>query len=390
MNSLHTGYWLGLAMFFMAPLAVYAPKGMVILLGFVALAILVRFFKENSYLKPLKSPFSMVVLGLFFWCILSTSWALDGIASLRLAGTLGLLGIAAVTLTVACSALKEKERQIAQRAMFLGTGLGIALLLFELIGDLPINRMLRIESEGLRPTILNSALSVSAIMVWPSLLIAYRSKNPMAALILLLLVIMALVLGEGNSARVAFLLAAITALVAFHWPLITKMTLIITAVLGILAAPLLPSSILAPKNWEKVLSGVRDSAIHRLHIWNFSAERISEKPLFGWGLNASRIIPGGDREVIKDGASMQLHPHNAALQIWLELGVPGALALVALISMALAGRQHLPNSTSAASLATTVAAFTVALLSFGIWQHWWLSTLILSAIAVRIASEEPI
>jgi len=57
----------------------------------------------------------------------------------------------------------------------------------------------------------------------------------------------------------------------------------------------------------------------RLEIWSYAANRALEKPMLGWGYEASRefmpIIP--------------IHPHNMSLQAWLELGLPGLLLLAA-------------------------------------------------------------
>ena len=52
----------------------------------------------------------------------------------------------------------------------------------------------------------------------------------------------------------------------------------------------------------------------RLEIWRFVSGLVENKPLFGWGLDSSRVFPG----------LIPLHPHNAAVQIWFELGAVGA------------------------------------------------------------------
>src|SRR5207302_8324015 len=72
------------------------------------------------------------------------------------------------------------------------------------------------------------------------------------------------------------------------------------------------------------------SAGHRLLIWSFTGEHIAERPLLGWGLDSSRAIPGGNSEIRPGQNWLSLHPHDAALQVWLELGMPGAV-LVALL-----------------------------------------------------------
>jgi hypothetical protein len=85
------------------------------------------------------------------------------------------------------------------------------------------------------------------------------------------------------------------------------------------------------------------SAIHRLANWRFAAERIGDRPLLGWGMDASRALPGG-KSLIND-----LYP---------------------------GGDDQQPCASLAAPCATTRRS---SGLSFGIWQARWLSTLWLGA-----------
>ncbi len=388
MSRLYAGHWLGLAMFLIAPLAVVAPKGEVVLLAFVALPLLACTISRSSYKNWIRSPIAVVLLLLLLWGAASAGWALDSTAALQRAGTLALLALAVLVVFTATDYLLAEERRIVRMSIVLGLILGCSLLVIELTMGLPFNSALRDSTDWIKPTILNGALSVAAILAWPAALILRQNKGPVPAIILLLAVIVVLVLGEGNSARLAFGLAALTAALTLYWPAIASRAVIVVSVAGILAAPLLPGTLLTPERWSEALLQTTDSVIHRLHIWHFSAERIAEKPVVGWGLDTSRIIPGGDVEVIYKGARMQLHPHNAALQVWLELGVPGAVGMTAVVLIALLGARHLPRQTRAASFATTVAALAIASLSFGIWQHWWLATLALAAVSVKVAVAE--
>ena len=104
----------------------------------------------------------------------------------------------------------------------------------------------------------------------------------------------------------------------------------------------------------------------RLQIWRFVTDRIAERPLLGWGLDASRIWPG----------VVPLHPHDGALQLWLELGAPGAL-LGALffgwVFAALASERERDPQLAAAGAASATAYIVIGALSFGVWQEWWLA-----------------
>jgi O-antigen ligase len=83
---------------------------------------------------------------------------------------------------------------------------------------------------------------------------------------------------------------------------------------------------------------------------------------------------------------MPLHPHNAALQVWLELGAPGAALfalLVALVWGALA-RAEWPPLFAAAAGASLAVAFVGCFATYGIWQEWWLGTLSFSLFLVLV------
>jgi O-antigen ligase len=81
-----------------------------------------------------------------------------------------------------------------------------------------------------------------------------------------------------------------------------------------------------------------------------------------------------------------LHPHNAALQVWLELGAPGA-ALFALIVAILWGalaRVTWPPLFAAAAGAGLTIAIIGCFGTYGIWQEWWLGTLSLALFLVLV------
>jgi O-antigen ligase len=79
---------------------------------------------------------------------------------------------------------------------------------------------------------------------------------------------------------------------------------------------------------------------------------------------------------------LPLHPHDAALQWRLELGLPGGLLCVAILATVLwrvADSAHTPPPQRALALGCAAAVLTIAMLSFGAWQAWWLSSIWLVA-----------
>jgi O-antigen ligase len=144
---------------------------------------------------------------------------------------------------------------------------------------------------------------------------------------------------------------------------------------------------------------LRISAAHRLAIWRFASDRIVERPLFGWGMDASRAMPGGNGRAdiyMKlppsfnlSGNIMPLHPHNAILQWWIELGIVGAILGAALFSsIAWRAGTGVRETSRSVALAATAAAIPPLLLSFGIWQAWWQSALwLVAALIIAIHRE---
>ncbi len=121
----------------------------------------------------------------------------------------------------------------------------------------------------------------------------------------------------------------------------------------------------------------KESAGHRLLIWSFAGDRIAERPFIGWGLDSARAIPGGKDEIRPGENWLPLHPHDAALQLWLELGAPGAALFalfVGLLWLRLAEAPWPPLYAAAAGGSLT-AALVVVVAGWGIWEEWWIGTL---------------
>nr|WP_248291171.1 O-antigen ligase family protein [Neoroseomonas marina] len=165
---------------------------------------------------------------------------------------------------------------------------------------------------------------------------------------------------------------------------------------AILAAPLV---VVAARPNLPSLERIPMSAAHRVLIWDFVEGRIAEKPLLGWGAESGRTIPGGrdlfpeetlDRFGLTSPESrawfarpqpqrLPLHPHNAALQIWLDLGVAGA-ALAAWLAVALGFAAARIGPGAVGALA---AGAVTGMLSYGVWQEWWIGFALLVAAALQ-------
>mgnify|MGYP001203369412 FL=1 len=142
------------------------------------------------------------------------------------------------------------------------------------------------------------------------------------------------------------------------------------------------------------LNNLKSSAMHRVMIYQFGANNVMKKPWLGWGMDASRSIPGGSQEIekfscknpngliaeISLGGNLPLHPHNAGLQIWLELGVFGSVFLIVSILLLIKRfKADLISDNGRAVLAATFCcAYIIYSISFGLWQSWLMFSMILT------------
>jgi O-antigen ligase len=109
----------------------------------------------------------------------------------------------------------------------------------------------------------------------------------------------------------------------------------------------------------------------RVNIWANFGGAVWLRPIVGHGFGVSEeVAPAGAGE--EEGWSN--HPHNAALQIWVELGGIGA-ALAAWLGLELIRRcQTLAARDRPAAAALVSAALAVSLVSHGAWQGWWVAS----------------
>jgi O-antigen ligase len=144
-----------------------------------------------------------------------------------------------------------------------------------------------------------------------------------------------------------------------------------------LGAPWVVQLTLGAMNLDRLTRTLKNSWSVRLGVWRFAANRAAEHPWRGWGIDASRAF----------GDAIPLHPHDSALQVWLELGLPGALLITALWLGLLRRAACLSGRAGPAGATAAMTAYlTIGSVSFGVWQPWWLAVGVLAVIGSIIAA----
>lgn len=384
-------------------LAMIAPLGIAPLLGILAIGHLIIEPRRPAVLAPPLLPLTVLLSAMALWGALSTLWSIIPAHSLFEALRLVLLSAAGLTVVAAALTLDEAGRARVGRASAAGFVLGMLVLAVEFFGDFPIRRALSSVARGvIALAVLDRGATVLSLACWvPILYLVERRRALLAALVFLAALI---AVDRLISLSAVFGLVAAAFVFALGWWRPRLTATLLAGGFAVLAAVL---PFCTPTRdtvlWlSKIAPWLRTSAHHRLVIWRFASDRIAEKPLLGWGMDASRAVPGGKTSVRDymplpeslafDGAVMPLHPHDAILQWVLELGVAGAIIGAAIVIYAawLAGFAGTASRAARATgLAVMAAALPPLLLSFGVWQAWWHSALWLTAALVIAVASAP-
>ncbi|MBW8813944.1 MAG: O-antigen ligase family protein [Caulobacterales bacterium] len=323
---------------------------------------------------------AVLLLSLLAWAALSTIWSrfhprsVQGATALKLAFQLLLYGAAVA------GARRADPRRARMALQILAWGLAAlgVILAVEALSDAALYRGVRaalhtpMEFPYARKNLAQGSFVLA--LLWPVAAAAgARAGAPWWLAI-------PMALGAAVEAHIfladapvlAVGLAVLAAGVAWTWPDRGPKAAGLLAVAMILLMPFVGAVSQALGLAQKVPL----SWAERLGYWDAACRFIGQRPRTGWGLDASRTFT----------PLIQLHPHNGALQLWLELGVVGA-ALAALVWLtllwSLAGSRR--DSVAAGAMGSAAVYLLFGLVSFGIWQEWWLALGALVAVIVALS-----
>lgn len=375
--------------FILPPLGVLAPLGAAPLLIVAAIAALAVDGRRIWARLGATATLIGLLAALAAWGTLSALWSI--IPEHSAFEGVRFLGVSACGIVLLSEGENAEgaERTVAY-ALLAGAILALALLAIERFGGEPIRHWwLGVPPSHYEPLAhYDRGMTILVLLMAP--IAVSESAGWLRMVFIATIVGMAAVMTSAAS-----LLAAIVGLAVFgvaHWaPRFAAAGMIAGIVALGIAIPVATPSYSTVLTLHERAPWIKWSGIHRLLIWRFVADRVAERPLLGWGMDSSRAIPGGKTNFntvlptlhYPGGAQrLPLHPHDAALQWQLELGVPGlllGLTIVAWVLYAIGWRARFSEHERAVALGLAAAALVIGLLSFGIWQSWWLSTLWLVA-----------
>jgi O-antigen ligase len=377
----------------MLPVGVMAPLGEVIIAGLVVLPLVGLAWRRRgaaAFAAIGRDPLTWLLAALCAWAALSALWSPDPTAGTALALRLVALSLGGLVLLAATDLVAGDERTRLLDGLSLGFAAAAVLLASELILGAPVSRMFHTLPPGLgyAPAHFDRGLTVAVLLAWP---VAWHLRHRLGRWAALATIAAGVALPFMSSSR-ASMLAMILALPGWvavryggrRWGGAALAALI----LGICLVPVALGEL-----WQHgfIFAGVDLPRLQmsRLGIWDYGVDLFLRRPFGGWGLDASRYI-GPDTVIVSPFRRLELHPHNALIQVALELGLPGILLCLAALVLVLRRILALAAPAArAAAAAQAVVLLTVSAVSYGVWQYWWQASCWLAIAFLALARSDP-
>jgi exopolysaccharide production protein ExoQ len=358
----------------------YLPLSLAVILPVGAVLLLVCRFATGFPKFDLDPLPLFAVGGMLSVVALSALWSYAPGYSLDRLPRTSLVIFAGVIFITAVKGLDDRTTRISSRFFLAGMVVALICILIEKLSGGTLSRY-SINGDSLSYFLnqFNRPLSILSILIWPAAVLLARRHWALAiAAVGIYAALLPFFLSSAAIAAVA--VGAVIFAAVYILPKVAPTIVGLTLAAAVLAAPTIDHYLPPPKKLFESLNLPR-STYHRLLVWEFTTQRIEERPILGWGFNTSRAIPGGTENLDISEKALPLHPHNAALQWRLELGILGALfgAGMFLVSTEMARRYAAGRVARAGAVAAIGATFVIAMISFGAWQTWWVSSVFLIA-----------
>ena len=366
-------------------IGVVAPKGLVLLLLFTAILAIPAYWLARKK-SPLPDRRLSIALALLLaWCAITSTWGLDLTRSLELVLRVAVLFAAGAILFTVATALDAAARVRIGRWLVGGFVLILALMVVEVVLDYPMIRALSGARAGKENVFLNRGAVAMALIVWPVMAHLWGRGLGWKTLAIPVALGIGSFFLESAAATVGIAVGTATMLVVASHRMAGRVVAMGAAILSFVGMPL-AGLYMHDHGWHRA-DWLVYSAQHRVEIWNFAVERIAEKPLLGWGFDASRHIQGLYTLSAETGRGLlPLHPHSAPLQIMLELGAIGAVIALALLWLIVKRLDDISGRTRDLGYALFIAALAIGCVSYGTWQNWWLALIISVAIVTALTA----
>lgn len=389
-----------LVVFFLPPVAVFSGLAVASFYAILLATLLIEGLQKRAIQLPFSMPIFLVIL-LSTWALLSNFWALNPDRALSQWATTFAVVLLSIVIFGVLKHLRKNQLESVTLLLSISVPLMLILVAIELtfFGFLYTffgTQFFHKTTVFFNAEVYNRGACFLALIFWV-LLMAHskrmRQNLPTNILLGVVGICTLITLGmlESLSAKVAFVGGVGALFMVLFMPRIgirlLQVGVIVFAVALVWFAPKLNPNDLVEKN-------IPPSALHRVFIWNFVGTKAAENIWQGYGFYNSRDIPNAQDVITLNNQSstpvgwvnLPNHPHNAMLQIWLELGLVGLCFYVLLIVTSLSWLlKHVHNPLQRGLMVAMLVTYLgISLLAFNVWQEWWIASGLLCFMLMRL------
>ncbi len=365
--------------------SVVAPKGTVGLLLLAAILAAPTYWWACRRFPVPDVRISIALVLLLAWCAIASAWSDEPVQSLVLAIRIAVIFAAGMILFAASAALDEAAKVRVGQWLVVGFSVGLAYMAVEIGLDYPLLRSFKEPRPGGEAVWFNRGAVALAMITWP--LTAYLWERGVGWKALAIPVVLGIssVFLESESATLGLAVGVVMVLLIVAIPKAGRTVAIAASVLSFVAMPFAAREMYG-HGWHQA-DWLISSAQHRVEIWDFTLKRIAEKPLLGWGFDASRHLDTLYPETSDAGRTLAaLHPHSMPLQVMLETGAVGAVIALGLLCLLVMRLEDVCGRARDFGQAAFVAALAMGTVAYGAWQNWWLSLIVSMALLVPLVA----
>ena len=376
----HAAFFIGLGL--SALIAFIAPRFLAYwpgILGVLGLTSYVLIYKSRPVIPWRYLQWSCALLLL---AGISCFWSVDQSFALERTLKLGLILIPSAALFSCVLSFKVQEINLYVKFLSAAILIALAICVLEVLLSYPIYQLTHDvpEKKVDRIVINRTVVALSAMLFFVFAIEDKKHKNLVKAVFLAFLGVL-IFCTQSQSAQLGVVLGVIFyfCIKSYH-----KAFWVMFAVLLIGAS--LSAPLLAPwlyNNFADTISvmpfvgGHAGYGGHRLEIWDAVSRYALQNPLTGFGIEATRAITDFDMNTMYRGSNQTLHPHNFALQLWIEFGVIGAVFGSAFIAYLIKELSALKVPSVNVALPGFFVILAAASFGYGLWQGWFLGLIMI-------------
>ena len=396
-----TAHVLATAAAIFVPMAILLAKGVAPVFALAVVGVAALALVRRRRLPLLTGPVAYFLAAMTAWVLLTWFWSIPPNDTIKTGISLALTFLGGAVLIGCAARIDRRERRTYNAGLIAGGALGFALIAFEFATDAWLARLLYgpagkrlLLVEGRHTAAMNSGLAATALFFWAWVL-AVKARFAgklagvaIAAAFVLILLVKSDAVAAGLIAGMVVFGGVLALLRAMPWSMAAVIAI------GIASAPLIPGLLPNPLEPGARVPWPTLTAAHRIVIWNNTVRHIRDNPVVGGSFDTACSLYGSMDKVLyrypesiigKPATTLYepipLHPHNGVLQVWPELGMMGVLILLGLLLAVVraiaTGIEAGADRATALAMLTTM--MTIASISFGAWQSWWLTSILLAS-----------